>query len=382
MGFEWSRPKVGTDVEPHPPIEIEHQLYIQEHIAYFSCSVDQEGPSDLPICIRGRVSYSGELFPVCTLSYLRCSGVVCIPSCIELIQPPDLDPWARANGFTAIAFEWGSQLREMAPGSFTETRIRSICVPASVASFAGDRPFPASVELVTFERGCQLRRIERQLFECWQEVQVCLPASLEYVNGSEFFRPLWIGAHWFAPFSLEPGNRHLVLVDRTIMNFARTLVIRHFGQESVSTLDPLVEELCPSSFACTAIATLNFPEPSRVRVIGAGAFADCTFLGSITIPSTVHVIGVDAFVNCVMLQEVRIAAGSQLRLIEREAFWYCSFLQPVDVPSATTIEGRFEVFAEIPDVDGSPWRRVRFQTRPPRWRDSGCSGCGCMGARF
>jgi hypothetical protein len=154
------------------------------------------------------------------------------------------------------------------------------------------------------------------------------------------------------------------------------LVIRHVGLESACTLDPLVEELGPGSFASTAISSLNFPEPSRVRVIGAGAFESCGFRGSITIPCTVEVIGARAFVNCSMLQEVRIATGSQLRLIDRDTFWYCSYLQPVDVPSAAKIGGRFEVFASVLDVDGSKWTRVRFETQPyrnfNRYRGSGC----------
>jgi hypothetical protein len=60
---------------------------------------------------------------------------------------------------------------------------------------------------------------------------------------------------------------------------------------------------------------------------------------------------------------VRIATGSQLQLIEEEAFMFCYFLQPVDVPSRTEIRGVFEVVATVHDDSGTRRVRVKFISR-------------------
>jgi hypothetical protein len=67
-----------------------------------------------------------------------------------------------------------------------------------------------------------------------------------------------------------------------------------------------------------------------------------------------------------MLQEVQIATGSQLQLIEQEAFDSGVYLQPVDVPSAATIRGRYDVMASVYDQDGSARTRVQFP-KPRMW---------------
>jgi hypothetical protein len=367
MGAGWSRTKVAPEVASRPPIEIEGQLYIQQVPGHFSCFLDEGAQSNLPTCIRGRICYSGEAFLVSTLSSTDWTAYMCIPSSIEFIGPEDPDRRESSRDCTAIAFESSSQLQNCDPGSFTNTRIRSICVPASVTLFCDDGPwrhFPDSIEVFSFERGSQLRCLERPLFQPHVQVHLCFPASLEYINGEKFF---WgrFRSHFVVPYAVEPGNRQFLVVGCCLMSFDRTSLIRSFGEESVATVDSSVEELGPRCFAEQAITDFTFPVNSRVRVIGSYAFAGCQLLRAITIPCTVEVIGECAFSNCPKLQEVRIESRSQLRLIEMEAFFcYSIFFQPVDVPRSTKIKGGFKVLAKVRDVDGSKWKRVQFQTRP------------------
>jgi hypothetical protein len=157
------------------------------------------------------------------------------------------------------------------------------------------------------------------------------------------------------------------MVGLTLMNFVRTSVIRHFGLfESAVTLDPAVEEIGPRSFSDHTMATFTFPEPSRVRMIGAYAFANCGSLVWLTIPSSVKVIENAAFHDCRSPQAVRIATGSQLRLIGTQAFGKCSSMPPVDVPSDAEIQGRHRALAKVRHVDGSKRSRVQFLTRVMR----------------
>jgi hypothetical protein len=144
------------------------------------------------------------------------------------------------------------------------------------------------------------------------------------------------------------------------MNFARTRVIRYFGEMPIAPLDSMVEELAPVCYAGLPIQSFTFSEPSGLRFIGRAAFAYCNRLGAITIPSRVEVIANAAFSGCQALREVRIGTGSHLRVIENGAFQRCIYLQPVDVPSFAMIRGRFNVMATVYDEDGSKRRRVKF----------------------
>jgi hypothetical protein len=218
--------------------------------------------------------------------------------------------------------------------------------------------FPCSLQILTFEQGSRLRRIEgAPRFPG----ALYLPASLEYIDGRTYApdqqdEPPDLPATWF----LEPGNRHLTFVDGTLMNVSKTSVIRYFDMSGGTPLDPAVEELGAGSFFGLGISTFAFPEPSRLRSIGEQAFARCAMLGCIMIPSTVEVIGSWAFQDCRMLQEVRIATGSRLRLIGKGAFDDCEYLQPVDVPSSAKIRARFKVLARAYDEAGSLRVRVWF----------------------
>jgi hypothetical protein len=141
------------------------------------------------------------------------------------------------------------------------------------------------------------------------------------------------------------------------------LLIHDFGMYDVVNLDSRVARLAIRSFARHVMNTVTFPVPSRLRVIEREAFLACKFLVSITIPSTVEVIGEGAFQECLSLHEVRIASGSQLQLIQHQAFDN-RYLDHVDVPSTVTIRQDFEVMAELFDEDGSKGNRVRFIAPP------------------
>jgi hypothetical protein len=254
----------------------------------------------------------------------------------------------------------------MDPDSFSRFDITSLCLPASLKSFTGSEgAFPSSLQLLTFEMGCKITRIERQLFRYPAHAQIYFPPSLEFIHGVKFCqrRDSQKPTPPRALYTFDPDNRHFAMVGPTLMNFAGTSVIRHFGRwQSAITLDPAVEELGPRSFMDHRMSTFTFAEPSRVRLIRTWAFAGCGDLTSLTIPSSVWIIEAGAFEGCTGLQEVRIAPGSQLRLVGTRAFHMCIYLDPVDVPSRAKIRGLHEVLAKVRDVDGSKRKRVKFLT--------------------
>jgi hypothetical protein len=344
--------------EERGPIEIEDELYSPERFGDFRCSFARRPDSGGPVCFRRQICYCGEMVGVSTLEYESRVASVCIPSSIEVIKSsPGECKYAALPGL-AVVFEWGSTLRQIASSSFRRANIRSLCVPASLRTFLDNYVVsPGLVGVLSFESGSRLTRLNRSLSLALHAQFTMLPMSLESIDASWFDRCNW---HEPAVYAIEPGNRHFTVAAGAIMNFARTSVIRYFGETPIAPLDSMVKELAPLSFAHLPIESFTFGEPSQLRLIGHDAFTGCNRLGSIAIPSTVEVIAKRAFCYCEALQEVRIGARSRLRLIGRGAFEGSPCLQPVDVPWFATIRGCFEVMATVYDEDGSKRTRVRF----------------------
>jgi hypothetical protein len=74
------------------------------------------------------------------------------------------------------------------------------------------------------------------------------------------------------------------------------------------------------------------------------------------------VIEEEAFRSDWLLQEVRIGTGSRLRLVEKNAFYECRSLEPIDVPWSAKIRAEFYVLGTVYDEDGSKRTRVHIIT--------------------
>ena len=94
--------------------------------------------------------------------------------------------------------------------------------------------------------------------------------------------------------------------------------------ESVNSIGDHVFNYC-SSLTSVAI-------PDGVTSIGTGAFASCSSLNSVTIPDSVTSIGTSAFRNCSRLNSVTIPQG--VNSIEEYAFHGCSSLTEITIPQA------------------------------------------------
>jgi hypothetical protein len=188
------------------------------------------------------------------------------------------------------------------------------------------------------------------------------------IDESFFGRHFQAGTPMSPLYAFEPGNRNFTVGDRTLMDFSKTRVIRYFGEELVQpSIDLMVEELGYRSFFTARLATFILPDASRFQLIGKEAFCRCHDLVLVTISSSVEVIGESAFENCEMLQEVRIARGWRLRLIEKDAFKWCAYLQPIDVPSSTQMCEVVKILGRVYDEDGAERTRVQFITQMMRY---------------
>jgi hypothetical protein len=174
--------------------------------------------------------------------------------------------------------------------------VKSFEVPASVTalSFLTNR----SVEVVTFARGAQIRRLGSSSFTALFSLrEICIPASVEFIG-----------------------------------------------------------KCCFCGASPSQLRTVTFAPESNLREIEAWAFADCDELFDIEIPSSVTRLGRGCFAKCRSLPRVSFCASSRLESIPKEAFRGCRSLDSVDLPpSVKTLEP--ECFEGCASLVYCPWRQ-------------------------
>jgi hypothetical protein len=222
---------------------------------------------------------------------------------------------------------------------------REVRVLREIESFSSESFRESDIRFISFENDSQLRRIESRVFYgCWSLRSICIPASVEWIDGSAFANCE------ISEIRIGEGNRSFRVHGKFLMDFEGTSIIRYFGQDCYVTISCEIERILSGSFShCEWIRGLRFERPSKVVTIGSRAFEKCLKLESISIPGSIEIIGEGSFRKCKNLLEVRIEVGSKLRRIERAAFLGCSSLISVFIPRF--LEGKEEV--EVRGADGA-----------------------------
>jgi len=92
---------------------------------------------------------------------------------------------------------------------------------------------------------------------------------------------------------------------------------------------------------CTLLTTVEILPGSQLKILSECAFYDCTSLKTITIPSSVTSIDKEAFYACSSLTTVTISSSSSslLTSIGSTAFYACYSLETIEIPlGVKTIE--------------------------------------------
>lgn len=71
--------------------------------------------------------------------------------------------------------------------------------------------------------------------------------------------------------------------------------------------------------------------PDGLRVIGKGAFMDCTNLETVAVPPTVLMVGESAFVGCASLKQVHILAILRAETEAESVFCGCTELKDENI---------------------------------------------------
>ena len=85
-------------------------------------------------------------------------------------------------------------------------------------------------------------------------------------------------------------------------------------------------------YDCSALTSVTIP--NSVKIIGEGAFSGCKSLTSVTIPNNVTSVGRKVFCRCSSLTSVTIGGG--LTEVGEEVFANCSSLTSVTIPNSVT----------------------------------------------
>ena len=85
---------------------------------------------------------------------------------------------------------------------------------------------------------------------------------------------------------------------------------------------------------CSSLESVKLPN-KRINIV-EGAFEKCYNLKTIDFPQTVENIRKNAFKDCIALENFTFSNGSNLKLIESEAFYGCSSLNGFLLPDTLT----------------------------------------------
>ena len=93
---------------------------------------------------------------------------------------------------------------------------------------------------------------------------------------------------------------------------------------------------------CSNLITITFPDDSKLRLIGKGAFKSIS-IKEIIIPSSVTNIGNNAFLDCSNLTSITFQHDSKFQSIRLEAFRNAFIIESI-IPSSVTNIGNVVFF--------------------------------------
>jgi hypothetical protein len=192
---------------------------------------------------------------------------------------------------------------------------RSVVIPSSVR-ILGQSSFSAckSLKSIRFEDGSQLDKIEEFAFSESGLKSIVSPATVAFIDGSAF------AGCALKSMSIGQVSEAFLVSESFLLDVGRSKIYRCFGTGHSVVIRAEVRVLERSSFsACKSLERIRFDKGSKLEQIEESAFRG-NDLKSVTIPSTVIVLGKDSFCDCSVLESVMFEDGSKLKRIEHGAF--------------------------------------------------------------
>jgi hypothetical protein len=268
---------------------------------------------------------------------LACDSVkfIVIPASIEIFDRG----FFTESPIEVLPFESHSKLKKIEEETFSLCNsLKSICIPSSLEILC-TRCFVCcrNLSIVSFESGSRLNRIENSAFAtCSSLTSFYIPALVEHIDITAIVQTS------ISSIRIEDGNSNFHVVGPFLFDYARTSLLRFFGQDpEVFTIDQSIEIIGALCFSHSkSLWGISFEAGSRLRRIEEGAFEMCSSLKSITIPASVEILGTKCFCECRSLLTVLFESHSQLRRIEDEAFSECTSIALIFIPASVEIVGK------------------------------------------
>lgn len=210
---------------------------------------------------------------------------------------------------TSLTFEAGSQLQTIGVSAFKGTSLTSVSFPDSLTSL-GNESFKNNTTLasVTFGAGSQLTTIGNDVFGGLPQTTIALPATVTSIGSAPFGLNVRL--------TIPDANQNYVLDNGVLFNKTRTTLIAYAPWLTEAT----------------------YVIPASVTTLGSNAFLDSK-LQTLNIPSTVSTLGVYTFARSSQLTEVTFSPTSAVTRIPSAAFQASGLLR-INIPASVTfIEG-------------------------------------------
>ena len=268
-----------TDTKYDPPIDTEKIDFNESLSVQFTIVLPKE---------IQKPTYEYAILPDETIEIIGYNG-----SESKVVIPDKIDG-KKVTGIGDYAFE-------------SCTNLTSITIPDSVTNI-GEYAFQSCSNLTSVTIPDSVTNIgQRAFLFCKSLKYITIPESVQDIGEYAFY-----GCKSLEKINAAAGNENYVSVNGILFSKDKTKIVCYPANKN----------------------DRSYIIPSSVKVVGSGAFRDCSHLKSITIPNSVTTIEQHAFSNCTSLTSISIPDG--IKTIEMGTFDYCKSLTSVRIPDSVT----------------------------------------------
>ena len=268
-----------TDTKYDPPIDTEKIDFNESLSVQFTIVLPKE---------IQKPTYEYAILPDETIEIIGYNG-----SESKVVIPDKIDG-KKVTGIGDYAFE-------------SCTNLTSITIPDSVTNI-GEYAFQSCSNLTSITIPDSVTNIGQRAFLFCKSIKyITIPESVQDIGEYAFY-----GCKSLEKINAAAGNENYISVNGILFSKDKTKIVCYPANKNDT----------------------SYSIPSSVKVIGSGAFRDCSHLKSIMIPNSVTTMEHHAFSNCTSLTSISIPNG--IKTIEMGTFDYCKSLTSVRIPDSVT----------------------------------------------
>lgn len=293
----------------------------------------------------GTLTFNGVVTTIGENAFYKCDKMtsVTIPATTTKIGV-----YAFSNCSTLVAPTIPEGVTIIEDYAFSLTRkFTAVTIPSTVMSIGSSAFSSSSLTSITLKEG--LTSIGNLVFDgCTGLTSVTIPASVTSIGMNPFTNTSKLTTIKVADGNSVYDSRNncnaiVETASNTIISGCKTTTfISTITGIGVSAFQqcPLTTITIPNNITsigkaafrmCKSLTSVTLP--TNITQIADWTFDGCAALTSITIPANVTSIGSIAFRSCTKLNTVAFAASSTLKTINEDAFYQCSALSNITLPS-------------------------------------------------